>query len=99
MRTAIVATNLQCNQNCGFCNARRPYDVRGFVDPAAVRARIDAAVREGATEVVLSGGEPSMRRDLAALVAYARRAGADVVVLETNAALLSAAVAAGLKEA
>jgi MoaA/NifB/PqqE/SkfB family radical SAM enzyme len=84
MRTQKVFTNLTCNQNCTYCVSREPSDDRRFIAPAAVIGRIDAAIARGAREVVLSGGEPTLRRDLSALVARARAGGADVV-LETNA--------------
>lgn len=95
-RTERVFTNLSCNQNCAFCDTRRPQDDRAFVAPAAMRARIDAAA--GAQTIVLSGGEPTLRRDLPALVRHAKRSGA-VVVLETNGALIDAARAAALADA
>lgn len=88
MRVARVTTNETCNQNCGFCNARRPSEKRAFIAPAAVRARIEEAVRGGPGELVLTGGEPTLRRDLEELVSLARR-GAQKVTVETNGTLLS----------
>ena len=73
-----------------------------------MRARIDDAARAGALEIVLSGGEPTMRTDLVALVAHAARAlaaeahdgrGERRVVLETNGTLLDDARAGALAEA
>jgi MoaA/NifB/PqqE/SkfB family radical SAM enzyme len=69
------------------------------VRASAVRARIDAALREGSEEVVLTGGEPSMRSDLAALVRYARAAGAKRLVLETNGTLIDGPRARELRAA
>lgn len=99
MYSVRVLTNETCNQNCGFCNARRPVERAAVVAPAAVRARVGEAVRAGAREVVLTGGEPTLRRDLAAIVAHARAAGAQQVTLETNGALVDDARAAALAEA
>jgi MoaA/NifB/PqqE/SkfB family radical SAM enzyme len=99
MRSVRVLTNLSCNQACTFCTSRQPTDVRAFVAPAAVRARIDAALAGGGKEIVLSGGDPTLRRDLDALVAYAKAGGAATVVLETNAALIDEAGARRLREA
>ncbi|MDI1449545.1 radical SAM protein [Polyangium sp. 6x1] len=99
MRVARVLTNETCNQGCGFCSARRPVERPDFVRPAAVLARIDAALGKGAREVVLTGGEPTMRRDLAALVRHARARGAERVVLETNATLVTESVARALVDA
>jgi molybdenum cofactor biosynthesis enzyme MoaA len=88
MRSERVDTNLACNQHCTYCTSRRPADDPAFLQGAAVRARIDAALAAGAREVVLTGGEPTMRTDLAALVAHARARGAEAVTLETNGTLL-----------
>jgi MoaA/NifB/PqqE/SkfB family radical SAM enzyme len=95
MRIARVYTNETCNQNCAFCNTRRPTETRAFVERSAVEARIAKA---DASTIVLTGGEPTMRRDLPELVAFARRT-AEEVVLETNAALLDRTRAEALREA
>lgn len=98
MHVQRVITNETCNQNCWFCNARRPAERPEFVARAAVRGRIEAARAGDPREIVLTGGEPAMRSDLADLV---QRAAADGrrVVLETNAALLDAARARALADA
>ncbi|MBX7080137.1 MAG: radical SAM protein [Nannocystaceae bacterium] len=81
MRTALVVTNETCNHRCGFCTARREHERAAVAAFAAVLARIDA--HAGVPELVLTGGEPTLRRDLPRLIAAAaRRAGR--VVLETN---------------
>lgn len=98
MQSAAVATNLTCNQNCAYCGARQPAEARAFVHPTAVLARISAAVASGAREVLLTGGEPTLRRDLSDLVAAVAAQGA-VPVLETNAALVDAAMASSLATA
>ena len=70
-----------------------------WVHPSAVEARISAAVAGGAHEVVLGGGEPTLRRDLAALIASARRLGAQQVALATNATVLAPEQARALAQA
>ena len=98
MHSQRVVTNETCNQNCWFCNARRPAERPAFIARAAVRARIEAARDGDPREIVLTGGEPAMRSDLADLVQRAA-AGGRRVVLETNAALLDAARARALAAA
>ncbi|MEQ8892381.1 MAG: radical SAM protein, partial [Sandaracinaceae bacterium] len=93
--TARVYTNETCNQNCAFCDRRAPRERPDFVARSAVEARIDAADAE---TLVLTGGEPTLRRDLVALVRRAR-ARATVVELETNAALIDLGRARALAEA
>ena len=99
MRTWRVTTNLTCNQNCTYCTSRSARDERAFVDARAVRARIDAALAQGAREIVLTGGEPALRSDLASLVGHARDGGADDVVLETNATPIDGPGAKALRAA
>ncbi len=96
-RVARVYTNETCNQNCGFCDRRAARERPARVAFEAVARRIDAC---DASSIVLTGGEPTLRRDLAALVARAKGHGARVE-LETNAALIDeprgrALAAAGL---
>ena len=74
---------LRCNQHCTYCTARRPTDDVAWVQPSAVKARIEKAIHAGAKEIVLSGGEPTLRRDLAQLVTFTHALGARVW-LETN---------------
>ncbi len=98
MRSERVLTNWSCNQNCVYCDRRAPSDDPAFVSGDAVRRRIDDASNDGSVELVLSGGEPTLRSDLAALVQYARER-ASSVVLETNAALVTPQLAARLAAA
>ncbi len=83
MRTVRVLTNETCDHRCSFCDARRDHERASVAAHAAVIGRIDAA--GDAAQIVLTGGEPSLRRDLPRLVARARSRGAKVV-LESNGA-------------
>ena len=87
MHVQRVITNETCNQNCWFCNARRPAEEPAFVARAAVWQRIAEAQAGGTREIVLTGGEPTMRSDLADLVRRAT-AGGTHVTLETNGVLI-----------
>lgn len=87
MRSSLVVTHLRCNQACTYCTWRRASDDLPAIQRAAVERRVDAAVAEGAGEIVFTGGEPTLRGDLERLVAHARGRGA-AVTLATNATLL-----------
>jgi len=87
MHVQRVITNETCNQNCWFCNARRPAEEPAFVAKAAVWRRIAEAQSGGTRQIVLTGGEPTLRSDLADLVRRAAASGAHVVV-ETNGVLI-----------
>jgi MoaA/NifB/PqqE/SkfB family radical SAM enzyme len=99
MRSERVQTHLRCNQACTYCHLRSATDDPAWVQAKAVEARIATAVAGGAHEIVLSGGEPTLRRDLPRLITAARIAGIARVTLETNAALVDEARAAELAEA
>jgi molybdenum cofactor biosynthesis enzyme MoaA len=88
VRDARVVTNETCNQNCGFCNARRAVERHAITSATAIRARVRTAAARGAEEIVFTGGEPSLRRDLEGIVAFARAEGLSVA-LETNATLIN----------
>lgn len=98
MRVQRVVTNETCNQNCWFCNARRPAEDPNFVARPAVRRRIADARGAEASEIVLTGGEPMLRSDIVDLVRRAADGGARVI-LETNAALIDRSRAADLAAA
>ena len=91
VRSEQIATHFRCNQGCAFCIARRSSDDPAFIATAAVKQRIAQAIHRGAREIVLTGGEPSMRRDLTELVQFARAEGAQEITLESNGTLLDAA--------
>jgi MoaA/NifB/PqqE/SkfB family radical SAM enzyme len=93
MRISRVATNETCNHRCGFCDARREHERASVAAGAAVRARIDDAVAATPHELVFTGGEPTLRRDLGELVRYAKARGVDRVALETNATRIDAVLA------
>ncbi len=99
-----IATNLRCNQNCLYCNRREATDDLAAIAPKALRAAIERALAAGSQEIRLTGGEPTLRRDLTELVQFAKAAGASRVSLETNATLIDLArahvlAAAGLTTA
>ncbi len=96
MRSQQVFTNHRCNQNCGFCTYRRETDDNRAIAYPAMLAQVDQAIGGGAGCIVFTGGEPTMRRDLRDLVAHARARGAKQVVVETNASLVDAGMAAAL---
>jgi hypothetical protein len=97
MQTRTVVTHRRCNQACGHCVARAPADDPAFASTAAVLGRIAEALAGAPTEIVLTGGEPTMRKDLTALVRAVRHGGARAV-LETNGTLLDANAVRALVE-
>jgi MoaA/NifB/PqqE/SkfB family radical SAM enzyme len=79
-----------CNANCGFCNFARdrlPREEWNFVESGKALAALDILFREGVRYLVLTGGEPTLHPDLAAIVAHGASLGMKVMVV-TNAGLL-----------
>ena len=82
MRMQTVVVTRRCNQGCGFCD-RVQHDAADR-SAQAVGDDVREAIRAGARTIILSGGEPTLRPDLAAIVRAARADGASEVILETN---------------
>jgi MoaA/NifB/PqqE/SkfB family radical SAM enzyme len=84
----------ECNLACPFC-----YRTRGVpLDTAEAERLVDVIVASGARAMVFAGGDPSLRRDIRKLCAYAQDAGL-VVELQTNAHHLRAQARQALLDA
>ena len=84
--SASLRITRRCNQDCSFCFI--PWEHKTIED-GAVDEYILAAVKAGASRIVLTGGEPTLHPDLPRFVETAREAGARWVELQTNGVLLS----------
>lgn len=83
-----LKTGFSCNNRCAFCvqGDRRVRDPDRSTD--ALRALLDEG-RAVADELVLTGGECTLRADLPDLVRHARAAGYRTVQIQTNGRRLS----------
>jgi pyruvate-formate lyase-activating enzyme/SAM-dependent methyltransferase len=83
---ALVKVGYGCNNHCTFCHT---YDVRDVDAPTEeIDRKIDRAVRLGHTMIVLSGGEPTMRRELLRWAARSAARGLDFGLV-TNGRMLA----------
>jgi GTP 3',8-cyclase len=75
-----------CNFRCTYClpDGYRKTAPHDFLRPDEVSRLVRALVAVGVGKVRLTGGEPSVRKDLPALIAAAACAGAKKVALTTN---------------
>ena len=86
-RAFFLRIDGRCNQDCDFCNI---LDEGGsdFTSPTNYVKRMlrqIASVKPTGAVVNFTGGEPTLRKDLVMLTAYAKHLGIDRVVLQTNA--------------
>ena len=86
---AQIIPTRRCNLSCGYCNE---YDrVSDPVPLDELRRRIDRLAHLGTGIITLSGGEPLLHPDVAALIRHIRGCGA-IATLITNGYLLTPAV-------
>ncbi len=88
--------DLKCNNNCTICGAEWPY--RPSLDTTQAVSRLHSGIVLGIREVVLSGGEVTLRRDLVELVATAKQLGYETIVVLTNGRLLKPNLTTALVE-
>lgn len=86
-----------CNQNCLFCYAEnQPLGTRAELSTEDWKIILDRLRRSNVPMVTFTGGEPTVRRDLAELVDYAKWF---VTRVNTNGILLTKELAEKLKDA
>lgn len=78
----IIRLGFGCNQDCAFCWQSRTWPEP---DTDTCLAWIDQMARDGVSNLLLSGGEPTTYRDLPDLVAHGATVHGMEVGLETNA--------------
>jgi len=77
-----------CNNNCFSCpQAHRRH--LGDLTTGQVKSLLDAGRETGCTQVVLTGGEPTVRPDILEVIAYARAVGYEDAQLQSNGRMLS----------
>lgn len=88
MSRADIKVGFACNNRCVFCAQGEKRREVGFVDPKEVVRRMHEAFRPG-SGLVLTGGEPTIRRDLVELVRAARAIGYAPIQVQTNGRMLA----------
>lgn len=74
----------QCNNDCIFCvtsNRSLPPDL---FSTEKMKEKLDFMKAEGAEEIVISGGEPTIREDLFEIINYIKELGIKKISLQTN---------------
>ncbi len=87
---AIVRIAKECNQNCLFCNIYDKDNEFFFETPKAVLTRVKELVdKQKISSIILSGGEPTLNKDLDKILSIIRREGISEIHLQTNAMMFS----------
>lgn len=83
----FLRLDARCNQDCDFCNILEEGGSTFSSSATYVKQMLHQIVslRPSGAVVNFTGGEPTLRRDLVMLVAYAKHVGISRVVLQTNA--------------
>ncbi len=83
-----IKLGFKCNNNCLSCpQAHRRF--LGDMTTSQIKKELIGGREHGATEVVFTGGEPTVRSDLLELVYFAKEIGYESVQLQTNGRMLS----------
>jgi pyruvate-formate lyase-activating enzyme/SAM-dependent methyltransferase len=95
LKKALIKVGYTCNNNCVFCHSR-PLRRHPDLTTREVRRRILQARAQGAQMAVLSGGEPTLRQDLPALLRFARDQGLQTGLITNGRRLVYPGFAAEL---
>jgi len=83
-----LKVGFKCNNNCIFCaQAHRRY--LGDQTTEKLKQDLQDAYEKGIREVVFTGGEPTIRKDIFELVKFARDLGYELIQIQTNGRMLS----------
>lgn len=83
-----IKLGFSCNNNCIFC-AQAHKKHLGDRSTEELKKEIISGFQDGCREIILTGGEPLIRKDIFELVSHARRTGFEVIQVQTNGRMLS----------
>ena len=82
MRCELILTDL-CNFKCPYCKGLRE-DCRGTMDFEKAKRIIDFWAKDNLKSIRLSGGEPTVYRNIIELVQYIKSKGIENIAISTN---------------
>lgn len=78
-----IVLGYDCNAACTYCTITDEMRLRAL-SPQAIAREIDRAAAAGFREIAFTGGEPTIRNDLPALIKYAKKRGFEGVKVSSN---------------
>lgn len=87
MKKADIKTGFSCNNNCRFCVQG---EKKRFGDKSTEKLKnIFKRAKRDCQIVVFTGGEPTIRRDIIELVAFAKKLGFSIIQIQSNGRLFA----------
>jgi len=88
MKKADIKVSFSCNNNCKFCIVADKGRHKKKTTHEIMKD-IDSAKTSGINEIIFTGGEPTIRKDIFQIIEYASKTGFNKVGIYTNARMLS----------
>lgn len=86
----LLRLSLACNANCLFCNVPPESYPLQEMSTQQAKAEIDRLVAfDGELRLDITGGEPTLRRDLEEIIRYASEEGAKAVQVQSNGIVMA----------
>ena len=93
-----IQVNTTCNFKCFFCHMEGTGVHSEFMSPEEIEKVVETAHRWGVNKIKLTGGEPTLRRDIIEIIQRIRKHITGNISMTTNGIMLSR-IANELKEA
>lgn len=88
-QSLLVLCGFSCNNNCIVCSLKDRQEFYPDRITEEIMKDISEARKKGFNAVEFTGGEPTIRKDIIDLVAYAKKIGFETIALSTNGRMLS----------
>jgi len=88
-KSLLVLTGFSCNNNCIVCSLKDRQEFYSDRTTEEIMKDMDAGIEKGFGAVEFTGGEPTIRKDIIDLVAYAKKIGFKIIAVSTNGRMLS----------
>jgi MoaA/NifB/PqqE/SkfB family radical SAM enzyme len=80
----LIVIGFSCNNNCILCSLRPQADVFEDKSTEEIEEEISRGFSDGYRRIEFTGGEPTIRPDIAELVDHAKKMGFQEIILSTN---------------
>lgn len=87
-RRLDLKVGFRCNNNCIFCAQSHKRNL-GNRTTEELKERLKKGREDGYNELVFTGGEPTIRKDILELVRFAKDLGYELIQIQTNGRMLS----------